>query len=271
MAAGPLGDGGGGVNYQAGERLDQTFVGTGVCRADSSEWVFQMSNFTSGSGYTNDFDVYINDINVGSYSFAPGDGNPVNFDLIFLHPGLAVGNAKLSIIAASTVPGGDGSWNWIAGGTVTLSGSAGPCCAPAPAGMIAWWKGEGDATDSADDHNGTVNGTTFASGEVGQAFTFDGTDDSVSIPDSSDWNFGTGDFTFDFWEKSSDTDRMSALAFDPNQGTSNLDFDFNDTFGLWVFWNSGGGVNGTNAIQVGSPGDYTDGQWHHIVLTRSGI
>src|SRR6266404_759654 len=143
-------------------------------------------------------------------------------------------------------------------------------CAPAPAGMIAWWKGEGDATDSQDDHNGTINDATFAPGEVGQAFTFDGTDDSVSIPDSNDWNFGTGDFTFDFWEKSSDTDRISALAFDPNQGTSNLDFDFNDTFGLWVFWNSGGGTNGVNAIQVGSPGDYTNDQWHHIALTRSG-
>src|SRR6266480_600238 len=145
-----------------------------------------------------------------------------------------------------------------------------PSCASAPAGMIAWWKGEGNATDSQDDHNGTINDATFAPGEVGQAFTFDGTDDSVSIPDSNDWNFGTGDLTFDFWEKSSDTDRISALAFDPNQGTSNLDFDFNDTFGLWVFWNSGGGTNGVHAIQVGSPGDYTNDQWHHIALTRSG-
>src|SRR6266480_4950384 len=145
-----------------------------------------------------------------------------------------------------------------------------PSCASAPAGMIAWWKGEGNATDSQDDHNGTINDATFAPGEVGQAFTFDGTDDSVSIPDSNDWNFGTGDFTFDFWEKSSDTDRISALAFDPNQGTNNLDFDFNDTFGLWVFWNSGGGTNGVHAIQVGSPGDYTNDQWHHIALTRSG-
>src|SRR5262249_28993557 len=96
--------------------------------------------------------------------------------------------------------------------------------------MIAWWKGEGDATDSQDDHNGKVNDATFAPGEVGQAFTFDGTDDSVSIPDSPDWNFGTGDFAFDFWEKSSvssDT-REHALSFEPTPNTTNLDFDFND-------------------------------------------
>ncbi len=268
----PLGDGGGAVAFQADDRLDQIFLNTGLCTADSSEWVFQMSNFTTGSGYTNNFDVYINGMKVGSYSFAPGDGNPVNFDLIFTHPGLAVGSARLSIVATSTVPGGDGAWNWIAGGTVTLSGTAGPCCVRAPAGMIAWWKGEGDAKDSQEDHNGTNNGATFTSGEVGQAFTFDGTDDNVSIPDSADWNFGTGDFTFDFWEKSSVSaeNREYALSFDPVPDTTNLEFNFNDAdVGLWVYWNGGGPI-GTNAIQVGTGGQYTDDQWHHIALTRSG-
>ena len=39
---------------------------------------------------------------------------------------------------------------------------------------------------------------------------------------------------------------------------------------MWVYWNGGGGPVGTNAIQVGTGGQYTDGQWHHIALTRSG-
>jgi hypothetical protein len=30
---------------------------------------------------------------------------------------------------------------------------------------------------------------------------FDGTDDYLSIPDSDDWYFGTGDFTIDFWAR----------------------------------------------------------------------
>jgi Concanavalin A-like lectin/glucanases superfamily len=146
-------------------------------------------------------------------------------------------------------------------------------CDSAPAGMVSWWKAEGNANDSQDSHNGTVNDATFAPGEVGQAFTFDGTDDSVSIPSSSDWNFGTGDFTFDFWEKSSASSetREYALSFDPVQDTTNLEFNFNDSnIGLWVYWNGGGGPLGTNAIQVGTGGQYTDGQWHHIALTRSG-
>src|ERR1700730_5491445 len=146
-----------------------------------------------------------------------------------------------------------------------------PPCAPAPASMIAWWKAEGDAKDSQGNHDGTINDATFAAGEVGQAFSFDGTDDSVSIPDSSDWNFGTGDFTFDFWARAeAGAARMYALDFAPVPLQQNLDFDFNDGVGLVVFWNGNGTNNGSDSIQLGTPGQYTDGQWHHYALTRSG-
>src|SRR2546423_370112 len=133
----------------------------------------------------------------------------------------------------------------------------GSSCAPAPGGMISWWKAEGNANDSQDDNNGTLQGnTTFTAGEVGQAFSFDGNGDDVAIPDSTDWNFGIGDFTFDFWARASGTSRMYALDFGPVSGVRNLDFDFNDEFGLWVYWNSNGGSNGSNAIQVGFSGKY---------------
>lgn len=63
---------------------------------------------------------------------------------------------------------------------------------------------------------------------------------------------------------------MHALSFEPNYGTSNLDFDFNDPdlggVGLWVYWNS----TGSNRITSGASGAYTDGQWHLVALTRSG-
>jgi len=157
---------------------------------------------------------------------------------------------------------------------IYTAGSAGKCrsCVSAPGGMISWWPGEGNARDVQGNHDGTINGATFGAGEVGQAFSFDGTDDDVQIPASNDWNFGTGEFTFDFWARSSSTDRMHALSFepDPTFGSNNLDFDFNDNsgsgHGLFVFWNGGG----NNFIQVGNIGDYTNGQWHHFALTRSG-
>ncbi|HEY2104029.1 MAG TPA: LamG domain-containing protein, partial [Chthoniobacterales bacterium] len=153
------------------------------------------------------------------------------------------------------------------------AGSAGKCpCITPPSNMIAWWPGDDNAKDIQGGHDATLNDATFGPGEVSDAFKFDGTDDSVSIPASSDWNFGTGDFTFDFWALGNGTNRMHALSFepDPTFASRNLDFDFNDPSGsgsgLFVFWNGGG----NNFIQAGTVGQYTEGNWHHYALTRSG-
>jgi uncharacterized repeat protein (TIGR03803 family) len=44
-----------------------------------------------------------------------------------------------------------------------------------PAGLLNWWRGEGDGKDSAGLNNaGLSNGVAFASGMIGQAFSFDG-------------------------------------------------------------------------------------------------
>ena len=49
-------------------------------------------------------------------------------------------------------------------------------CVTPPSGIIAWWAADANATDLEGNHNGTLNnGTTFTSGEVGQAFSFDST------------------------------------------------------------------------------------------------
>ncbi len=126
---GSLGAGGGGALYNAGDRLDELFTATGLPTADSSRWVFSMSNFTSSS--VNTFDVAINNTVIGNYSFASSAGSPVNFDLTFNHAGLVTGpNYKLSIIATSTVAPGFGSWNWFPNGAVTLTSAV-----PEPASM----------------------------------------------------------------------------------------------------------------------------------------
>jgi len=52
-------------------------------------------------------------------------------------------------------------------------------------------------------NNGVNNGATFTSGKIDQALSFDGTDDVVTIPNSSTLNFGsTGSFTISTWIKS---------------------------------------------------------------------
>jgi hypothetical protein len=55
-------------------------------------------------------------------------------------------------------------------------------CAFPPTGLVAWWQGEGNANDIAGANNGTLlNGSTFAPGGVGSAFSFNGISQCVEI------------------------------------------------------------------------------------------
>ena len=56
-------------------------------------------------------------------------------------------------------------------------------CAPAPAGMVAWWPGDGNADDIASTNHGMLkNGAILAAGMIGQAFIFDGIGSYVQLP-----------------------------------------------------------------------------------------
>ncbi|HEY4425929.1 MAG TPA: fibro-slime domain-containing protein, partial [Pyrinomonadaceae bacterium] len=68
---------------------------------------------------------------------------------------------------------------------VTITVNPHPCLNP-PQGLIGWWQGEGNYIDLVSGNNGTpLNGPTFITGKVGQAFHLDGTDDSIQIPDAT--------------------------------------------------------------------------------------
>jgi len=59
-----------------------------------------------------------------------------------------------------------------------------------PPGMVSYWRADGNALDSVYDNDGTlINGATAtATGQVGQAFSFDGGNDYVRIPNSNNLN-----------------------------------------------------------------------------------
>ncbi len=75
-----------------------------------------------------------------------------------------------------------------------------PCAAP-PAGLVSWWRAEGNALDQAGTNQGTlVGGVSFAQGRVGQAFSLDGSSGYVSIPSSASVNFsGRMPMTVETW------------------------------------------------------------------------
>jgi len=87
----------------------------------------------------------------------------------------------------------------------------------------------------------------------------------LTTASTSNINFGTGNWTIDFWFNitNGSTDRMHAVSCGTGN-TNNLDFNFNDASAFWLYWN---GVGGNN-VKFGSDGDYGDGQWHHCAATR---
>jgi len=117
---GALGVGGGGEFYQTGNSLTETFAGTGLSNATSSTWNFSMSNFMNTTA-TAAFDVLINGVVVDSFSFAADRGATENISLTNSFAAISGEDFTLSILATSTVFSGGGSWNWLPGGTVTLS------------------------------------------------------------------------------------------------------------------------------------------------------
>jgi hypothetical protein len=76
-----------------------------------------------------------------------------------------------------------------------------PPCLPPPSGLVSWWQGEGDQVDRVGGNNGFLtNGATFAAGEDGQGFSFNGIHSFVEIPDSPSLSF-TNDFSIELWYK----------------------------------------------------------------------
>jgi hypothetical protein len=81
------------------------------------------------------------------------------------------------------------------------STSAGAQCVAPPTGMTNWWPADGNTLDIIGGEHGTLqNGATFGPGQVIQAFSLDGTNDFVLVPNdpSAAFNFN-GSFSIDAW------------------------------------------------------------------------
>ena len=113
--------------------------------------------------------------------------------------------------------------------------------------------------------HGTISGATYSSSDGG-ILDFDGTDDYVSVDSSSDFTFGTGDFTVECWVKPDDFGSRGTL-YDsrPSNGSTGITIGHESSSGeIRVYMNATAGSD----IVVQSS-DFATGQWQHIVVTRS--
>jgi hypothetical protein len=94
----------------------------------------------------------------------------------------------------------------------------------------------------------------------------DGNSDYVTVPDSADWNFGTGNFTIDLWVKMGANGVQQGIL---SQWTSGVYFTLclRDTNKLQLYYETGGNYRqvDTDAAFIA---DTTT--WHHIAVVRNG-
>ena len=102
----------------------------------------------------------------------------------------------------------------------------------APVGIISWWPGQYNANDVVSGNNGNFDTPGYVGGEVGVGFYFDGTGNSVQVPESASLDFGAGSsgLTIETWVNPS-----SAAA---GIGEPLVEWAFNDYSGRYGchFW-----------------------------------
>ena len=95
------------------------------------------------------------------------------------------------------------------------------------------------------------------------SMSLDATDDYLSIPASSDYDFGTGAFSFSMWFKISDYDSYGGLFFRSSTGSKSYRLKFqNSAQNINLQLNSGG------EIAVVSHGSSLLNSWHHLAIVR---
>src|SRR5262249_23591966 len=73
-----------------------------------------------------------------------------------------------------------------------LEGREVPAAVAPPSGLVSWWTADNTAADLKGPNNATLsNGTMYAAGEVGQAWSFDGVDDRAMLGDPDSLKFAS--------------------------------------------------------------------------------
>jgi hypothetical protein len=136
-----------------------------------------------------------------------------------------------------------------------------------PPDRVSWWPGDGDPLDHAGANDATPqNGATFASGVSGQAFSFDGIDDSLIVADSASLN-PSSQITIDAWVYETGTSNGADLIGKDGETT---DRQYLLTIGEYTqrFRAHVGVADGFEYIDGATP--VAQNTWYHVAMTYDG-
>ena len=139
-------------------------------------------------------------------------------------------------------------------------------CTPPPAGLVSWWRGEGNPLDSFGANNGVASNFTYVAGEVGEGFLFDGLHSDLFVPASTSLDVGQGPgMTIEVWINPADMVSHPIFDWSPNHAygvhfweshpvTGALYADLVDT-------------QGTDHMIQSDPGVIVSGSFQHVAVT----
>lgn len=151
-------------------------------------------------------------------------------------------------------------------------------CASPPRGMKTWWPLDEKVGDTANELVRRANGTWIGNvapiaGKIAGALSFDGAGSYVKVSNSAGVNFGTGDFTIDFWMRSSQTSGIHALLEKRVLSPAALGWTVFLSSGELAFQMAEGGSSSCNSstatgcTNFDSDAMVADGTWKFITIT----
>jgi hypothetical protein len=156
------------------------------------------------------------------------------------------------------------TWSWHVLGDNTN-------CVPVPTGLVSWWPAEGTAIDIISGNNGSLlNGAAFAPGKVGQAFSFNGINQQVQVPDAPSLD-PTNAITVETWvylRTLPPVNAVTVVGKDDGGAARQLQLGIGDLGSGFIFRSLLGVVgqvvvlNGTTVLQAGT--------WYHAAMTYDG-
>lgn len=156
----------------------------------------------------------------------------------------------------------------LAHGDTLGSCPATPACVAPPVGLAGWWPGDGNAVDKVGINHGTMSGgATYASGMVGQAFSFNGLTGYVAFAGASLTN--TAGWTLMAWMNLGSLHQFGmAVSNGFDNGGSGDGYAFGVGSVGAVDWLSGdlqGLLGGVAWLNTGYTFSATN-QWYHVVM-----
>jgi hypothetical protein len=147
---------------------------------------------------------------------------------------------------------------------ITLSSDT-PGCKNPPPGLVSWYRAENDAKDQQGNNDASIQGSpgavAFTTGKVGQAFSFNGTDGYVTVPNSPNLIItGGSPFTIDAWIRRDTASSGVQQVFVEKRSTDGLNYisvQISPSGQLVVYLTG-------HQYPYSGPVVPADGQWHFI-------